>query len=370
MKDLTCESPDHFNIRHMERGVVVRNTKRKGTNIHCIMALKRVRESILAALTWRADGGTEDYDGEEVSESEVEDLDSSDSEYPVEQTPHRANTSTASLSGDLESIDLESVDLSNIYPHSGCRPGAEDSAQEAVAIGSGIRRRGTFTKDRPTVEVKLTREPSTDSDFSVDSNGVDDGEDDPPELPPDGATPTADSAFVLKWIPRSGTFTKDAPTVHVQRTRAWSSDNESDTSQHDEANATRSSHEAEELLEGTAGVSDTDRNSQTKSSDIYTIEPNTAASQQAHHDQTETTSRSWKTFAETSRDDSDNESHSSERDPEVFGHDDSPLPESNGHRRRRGTYTKDEPSLDVSDLDLDATLKASDYADLDASDSV
>lgn len=337
MKDLTCESPNHFNIRHVERGIVVKNTKRKGGNIHCIMALKRVRESVLAAMPWRVDNGTEDYDGERVSESEVEDLDSSDSEYPGD---HGVNTNP---SEDLESIDLESVDLSNIYPHSSCQLGANpDSAQEAV--GSGIKRSGTFSKDGPTVQVKLTREPSTDSEFSVNSGGVDDSGDNPPDLLlPDGATPTADSASGLK---RSGTFTKDAPTVHVQRTRAWSSDDESDTSQHAESH---SSHE--DLLEGVAGVNDGDRNSIIKTSDTYTIEPNTMTSQQAG--QTETTPTRWKAFAG----DSDNESTSESR------HD----------GRRRGTYTKDEPSLfdlDVSDLDLDATLKASDYADKDSNDSV
>ena len=38
MLDLTCESPQCFNIRHPERGVLTRSTKRPGNNLHCIMA--------------------------------------------------------------------------------------------------------------------------------------------------------------------------------------------------------------------------------------------------------------------------------------------------------------------------------------------
>ena len=36
--DLTCESPQYFNIRHPERGTQTRPTKRPGNNLHCIMA--------------------------------------------------------------------------------------------------------------------------------------------------------------------------------------------------------------------------------------------------------------------------------------------------------------------------------------------
>ncbi|XP_065888900.1 basic immunoglobulin-like variable motif-containing protein isoform X2 [Dysidea avara] len=38
--DLNCQSPEYFNIRHTERGIQTRKTKKKGGNLHCILAFK------------------------------------------------------------------------------------------------------------------------------------------------------------------------------------------------------------------------------------------------------------------------------------------------------------------------------------------
>lgn len=38
--DLTCESPQCFNIRHAERGIQTRKTRKQGGNLHCIMAFQ------------------------------------------------------------------------------------------------------------------------------------------------------------------------------------------------------------------------------------------------------------------------------------------------------------------------------------------
>jgi len=38
--DLNCQSPEYFNIRHTDRGVQTRKAKKKGGNLHCILAFK------------------------------------------------------------------------------------------------------------------------------------------------------------------------------------------------------------------------------------------------------------------------------------------------------------------------------------------
>jgi hypothetical protein len=64
---------------------------------------------------------------------------------------------------------------------------------------------------------------------------------------------------------------------------------------------------------------------------------------------------------------------SSSSEAEVFRLDSAAPPEGSACRRERsGTYTKDKPSLtdlDVSELDLDDTLKASDCSGQDISNS-
>lgn len=43
LQDLHCESPDYFNIRHTERGIQQRKTKKQGGNLHCIIAFKKLQ---------------------------------------------------------------------------------------------------------------------------------------------------------------------------------------------------------------------------------------------------------------------------------------------------------------------------------------
>ena len=43
--DLNCQNPEYFNIRQTEKGVQTRKTKRRGGNIHCIMALSSVEHN-------------------------------------------------------------------------------------------------------------------------------------------------------------------------------------------------------------------------------------------------------------------------------------------------------------------------------------
>ena len=97
MTDLTCRSPEIFNIRHTERGVQTRNTKRKGGNLHCIMAFKKaepspsgfffsVEQSISEHQPQpaRSQSANDAANVVLVPDSEIEDLNSSDSDYPPE----------------------------------------------------------------------------------------------------------------------------------------------------------------------------------------------------------------------------------------------------------------------------------------------
>ena len=90
--DLTRRSPEIFNIRHTERGVQTRNTKTKGGNLHCIMAFKKT-EVRPSGFFFSLQDGSQQVKGQSADEnadiltvpdSEMEDLNSSDSDYPPE----------------------------------------------------------------------------------------------------------------------------------------------------------------------------------------------------------------------------------------------------------------------------------------------
>ena len=270
MRDLTCESPEYFNIRHTERGVLTRNTKRKGGNLHCIMAFKKEQVSDSASGLLRLElDGLDHTDGLDVALSEVEDLDSCDSDYPDYSEPQnlvadsrrnktqdveQANTTdrevapvfsggaaTLSITSDslLAASDEETTTVSMLTAIGDSLPAGsvpaisdgETTTSMSTAIGDslpvptgdltpassdGLRRSGTFTKERPTVAVEQRRMPSSDSESSLDLEGVSQ------ELS-EGEGNRADSGTGIR---RSGTFTKDRPTVHVEKTRVSSSDNE------------------------------------------------------------------------------------------------------------------------------------------------
>ena len=71
--DLNCQSPAYFNIRHTERGVQHRKTKKSGGNLHCILAFKKLcgdpSRSVLPSPCWDDDSEREDLQ-EEVDDCE------------------------------------------------------------------------------------------------------------------------------------------------------------------------------------------------------------------------------------------------------------------------------------------------------------
>lgn len=312
MKDLTCETPHTFNIRRVREGVLTKRTKR---NIHCIIALKRVHQTTSSQLyNMDSSFGTEEYDGEieEVPPSEVEDLDSADSDYPESQEGE--STSSHNLQSvhmmDLDCIDA--VETSTTTDTTLTLVGQLDTSMTDVTqpVAVGVRRRGTFTKEGPDIPIKLTRTASSDSDYSVSSGGGDTS-----ELPLDGEGNSESGlnrsgSFSLEdgagksRMKRSGTFTIHAPT---ERPQAWSSDDDSDTSGLDQEGIRRTI-----TRESSAELSFKDSEAIAKSSS----------------------------------------SSESELSLDI---------------RREGTYTVITPSVDFldpqADIDLDKTLKASDFED-------
>ena len=147
MIDLTRRSPEIFNIRHTERGVQTRNTKRKGGNLHCIMAFKKVEAgpseffiNVGQPLDERQDSQNADEAELQVPVSEVEDLNSSDSDFPVETSERHhiidmqeatqtsltdagkqvleawknAGTASNGINIPVEDLDIEGVDGSQV----------------------------------------------------------------------------------------------------------------------------------------------------------------------------------------------------------------------------------------------------------------
>lgn len=186
VKDLTCEMPKYFNIRHTERGILSKNSKRTGKNLHCIMAFKKLQDSLTTLLFDNVDS-----EDDMSSQSEVEELDSSDSDV---------STSTQGCSGGgqhrdknksyTDGVGVDVCDHAQSYSVSKLTPAfrgmsSSDSDYNAeveseheqsyidfpATGGAGVRRSGTFTKERPTLNLQQTRSLSSDldSDCSVDA---------------------------------------------------------------------------------------------------------------------------------------------------------------------------------------------------------
>lgn len=173
--------------------------------MHCIMAFKKERVLDTISSSLLSMGGVDYTDGAEVNPSEVEDLDSCDSDFPdskdqddssvnLKETTIKVPCDVSPLPQDLSAVEKD-----------------ESKDEEAVETEPvpGVRRRGTFTKDGPTLQVEVRR---SDSESSLDIDGV--------------STDRGDGD--VSGLKRSGTFTKDRPTVLMERTRASSSECESD----------------------------------------------------------------------------------------------------------------------------------------------
>ena len=352
MKDLTCETPHTFNIRRVREGILTKRIKRKGGNIHCIIALKKIHET-----TYNVDSsfrfGTDEYDGEtEVTPSEVEDLDSADSDYPESQEGD--NTSSHNLrTMDLDSINvLETVSTDSTLVS---QPIGTFTSDMTHPVAISVRRRGTFTKEGPDVPIKLTRTASSDSDDSVETSST---------VSQPIETIASDTTHpVAVNVQRRGTFTKERPTVPIKLTRTASSDSDGSVSSggdtsglpHDREGNSGSRSGSSDSIELPQGIS------RMKRSGTFT----------KHGPSDIQRPQGW-----TSDDNSDTSANPDQdaNSRTITGEESSAVQDSGTSSfesefalRREGTYTVVTPSDDFldpqADEDLDKTLKASDFED-------
>ena len=117
MTDLNTKRPEFYNIRHIERGVQSKKTKRSGGNLHCIMAFKKLEE-VQEQVIVRPAVLPEPRELQ-LSSSEVENLDSSDSDFPL--SPKKGEDKFVFVEGvdaqneavDFAMADLESMDIND-----------------------------------------------------------------------------------------------------------------------------------------------------------------------------------------------------------------------------------------------------------------
>ena len=186
VKDLTCKQPEYFNIRHTERGVQTRRTKKVGGNLHCIMAFKKLEEK--PQLT--SGGGIilnfsppqpppEDL-ASLVDEAASENLDSSDSDYPLSQDLNRESLWATKLQVHSpkvwSAVDIENINTSQLVVEEVDAPLQTHNLQtdyKPVIRDLSHKRTGTFTKKKEAKSDKdLGQNPPTASDNISDEGFV------------------------------------------------------------------------------------------------------------------------------------------------------------------------------------------------------
>lgn len=80
--DLTCESPQCFNIRHAERGIQTRKTRKQGGNLHCIMAFQMQEPSQWGAVDVIVSPEPPKVTSGAHRRTPIESLNSSESDFP------------------------------------------------------------------------------------------------------------------------------------------------------------------------------------------------------------------------------------------------------------------------------------------------
>ena len=91
MTDLMCEAPQCFNIRHTEKGVQTRRMKRRGENLHCIMAFQRLETSEWEPVIHPPELQRQPF-APSREPATIESLDSSDSDFPKDSESEDGET--------------------------------------------------------------------------------------------------------------------------------------------------------------------------------------------------------------------------------------------------------------------------------------
>ncbi len=252
--DLTRRSPEIFNIRHTERGVQTRNTKRKGGNLHCIMAFKKLEAgpseffvNVGQRLDEQKDNSQDSEEAElQVPASEVEDLNSSDSDYPVETSErnHVIDVQEEAMQTSLMDAGKQVVEAwrnaraaqSGEKSSNGIKIPTEDLETEGVDVGELVAQDGADDGSDP-LDSTLTEATPPMFAAEVDHSSLTDERSDPfltnsdvpviqassPPLKIDSTSPTMTRKY--------GTYRKKRSSLSPNKTRSLSSSSDEDSSQ-------------------------------------------------------------------------------------------------------------------------------------------
>ena len=253
--DLTRRSPEIFNIRHTERGVQTRNTKRKGGNLHCIMAFKKLEAgpseffiNVGQPLDEQDNSQQNPEEAElQVPESEVEDLNSSDSDYPVETSERNRiidmqeeATQTSLMDAGKQVVEAwrnARVTQGGEKSSDGIRIPTEDLEEiEGVDVGQVVQDGAddgsdpldsTLTEETPPMlaaEIEQSSLPDERNDPLLTGSNVPVIQaSSPPPLNVDSTSPTV--------VRKYGTFRKKRSSLLPNKTRSLSSSSDEDSNQ-------------------------------------------------------------------------------------------------------------------------------------------
>ncbi len=207
--DLTCERPNYFNIRHTERGVQAKRTKKIGGNLHCIMAFKKLGIEdgtlhVMAMTEVRPTVTDVSAYRDELDETPSEDLESSDSEQPddgvdflyqpkrgVRRSVETSEVSAGSAACEgVDSLELLSYDMLD------GRPNTVDSCNGHTQLVE-TRTTGQTGTDDPKKQVSLQGSRIVTPERQLQAGR------DP--VAPQASEADCDSQT---WLARSGTYRK------------------------------------------------------------------------------------------------------------------------------------------------------------------
>ncbi len=246
MKDLTCELPQYFNIRHTDRGILTKKTKRTGTNLHCIMAFKKIQSSFATPIFMPADPSADMA----PTLSEVEELNSSDSDLPSSPNSYGSQRGVCGDTGgaepSVEEVDLGTVDsgtfsaihLSGADLESSGKGSTDGAMSGEMDVGTKLSVDDLVLEEGSSLvsdEAVLTSTPR--GLIMTDSNGIRHENTGVKSTEDLSLSPTTSEVPVNQDgqeisppainLRRSGTFTKEKPTLRVEQRRIPSSDSES-----------------------------------------------------------------------------------------------------------------------------------------------
>lgn len=103
--DLNTENPSYFNIRHTEKGVQLRKTKKKGGNLHCIIAFKKLHYAPYSCIGLESSGSEPECQEEQVVTTS-HDLDNSNIDH-TEQDKGSLNPHLSDLLQKEDTTDFQ-----------------------------------------------------------------------------------------------------------------------------------------------------------------------------------------------------------------------------------------------------------------------